>query len=62
MNSKLKKILPIILINFFCVATNLYWFFHQAVNPQFFIELNILTAFTIILVVLLPAFKQQFKK
>lgn len=62
MNVKVKKILPIILIAFFCMVTNLYWFFHQAVNSKFFIELNILTAFTIMLLVFLPAIKQQFKK
>ncbi len=51
----------IIFITLLCVVINLFWFFNQNSNSDFFIELNILTAFTLMLVVLLPAIKQQLK-
>jgi len=59
--SKTKKALPIILITLFCVAVNLYWLFHQDARTEFFVQLNLLTVFTIILAILFPAIKQQFK-
>lgn len=62
MKPKVKSILPIIFITMLCAAGNLYWFFHQGANPNFFIQLNLLTAFTIMLIILLPAIKQLLKK
>ena len=56
------KKLPVIFITFFSVGINWHWFFHNTINPYFFIEINILTAFTIMLVILLPAIKQQLNK
>jgi len=53
--------LIITFITLLCMAVNLFWYFHQDRNPKFFIAINILTAFTIMLVVLLPAIKQQLK-
>jgi hypothetical protein len=51
-----------ILICLFCVATNLYWFFHRDINPELFIRINITTAFLLILVVLLPTIQQRLRK
>ena len=46
----------------FSVGIFLCWFFHNTINPYFFTEINILTAFTIMLVILLPAIEQPLRK
>jgi hypothetical protein len=60
-DTKNKKVLPILLIALFCVAVNLYWFFHQDNNADFFIQLNLFAAFTLMLSILYQAIRQQFK-
>lgn len=59
--SNAKKALPIILITLFCVAVNLYWLFHQDKSATFFVQVNLLTACTLIFVIHIPAIKQKFK-
>ncbi len=49
-------------ITLFSVGITLYCFFHNTTNPYFFTGLNILTAFTIMLVILLPAIEQPLRK
>ena len=46
----------------FSVGILLCWFFHNTINPYFFTEINILIAFTIMLVILLPAIEQPLRK
>jgi hypothetical protein len=53
---------PIINITLLSVGITLYWFFHNTTNPYFFTEISILTAFTIMLVILLPAIEQPLRK
>jgi hypothetical protein len=62
MKSNTKKVMPILFVTLLCVSSNLYWFFHRSNDSKFYIQLNILTAFTIMVAVLLPAIKQQLKK
>ncbi len=61
MKLKVSNAAIIIFITLLCVDVNLFWYLHQDSNSNFFIELNILTAFTIMSVILLPAIKQQLK-
>jgi len=54
------KILTI-LIGFFCVVTNLYWFFNKNIQPEICMRINIWTAFLLFLVILLPTIQQRLK-
>jgi len=60
MKYKIHTILTIP-ISFFCVVTNLYWFFNQDIQPEIFMRINIWTAFLLFLVIQLPTIQQRLK-
>lgn len=50
-----------ILIGFFCVVTNLYWFSNQNIQTEICMRINIWTAFLLSLVIQLPTIQQRLK-